>query len=230
MIPLKDDNPTSLRPVVSYVIFGACILVYLWEMSLGKAGGAAAINALGVVPRDLLSGEMSEGGVPPVITVFSSMFLHGGLMHLGFNMLYLWIFADNVEDSMGHGRFVLFYLICGIAATLAHALPSPSSDIPMIGASGAISGVLGAYLLLYPHARVYVVIPILFIIRTFWMPAGWVLLIWFGLQLLFQFIRLGGNGGGVAYGAHIGGFVAGMILIPFFKRRDVPLFHPLRRH
>jgi len=151
------------------------------------------------------------------------MFMHGGWMHLLGNMLYMWIFADNVEDSMGHGRFVVFYLLCGIAAALAQALPDPSSQVPMVGASGAISGVLGAYLLLYPHARVLVIVPIGFAYATR-LPASIVLALWFGLQLLNELVAPPGAAG-VAFRAHLGGFVAGVALIPLFKHRDLPLLN-----
>jgi len=154
------------------------------------------------------------------------MFLHGGWMHLIGNMLYLWIFGNNVEDVMGHVRFIFFYLLCGIAAVFTQAFPNPQSDIPMIGASGAISGVLGAYLLLYPHARILVAIPFGFYIHTTRLPAGIVLGFWFILQLISS--ALSGGQGGVAFGAHIGGFVMGMILILFFRHKGVRLFAPAR--
>jgi membrane associated rhomboid family serine protease len=150
-------------------------------------------------------------------------------MHLIGNMLYLWIFGNNVEDAMGHVRFVLFYLLCGIVAALAQALPNPDSTIPMIGASGAISGVLGAYLLLYPRARVLVLVPLGYYTRLVHLPAMFVLGFWFVLQLINSAL-LTQTGGGVAWGAHIGGFVAGMALIPLFKRRNVPLFAPPRQN
>jgi membrane associated rhomboid family serine protease len=160
--------------------------------------------------------------VPPLATVFTSMFLHGGWLHLIGNMLYMWIFADNIEDAMGHARFVVFYLLCGIAAALAQALPAPGSEIPMIGASGAISGVLGAYLLLHPRAHVMVLIPLGFFSQLTRLPALLVLGLWFALQLVSE---LGApEGAGVAFRAHIGGFVAGMALIPFFKYQRVNLF------
>jgi membrane associated rhomboid family serine protease len=152
------------------------------------------------------------------------MFLHGGWMHLMGNMLYLWIFGDNVEDSMGHVRFSIFYVLCGLAAVLAQALPDPGSQVPMIGASGAISGVLGAYLLLFPRARIHVLIPLGFILQSARLPAMWVLLFWFGLQLLSNLLQ-GTESAGVAFRAHIGGFLAGMALIPLFKFRDVRLFN-----
>jgi membrane associated rhomboid family serine protease len=155
------------------------------------------------------------------------MFLHGGILHLLGNMLYLWIFGDNVEDSMGHVRFIVFYVLCGIAAVFAQALPDPSSQVPMIGASGAISGVLGAYLLLFPHARILVLIPLGFIMHSTRLPAMWVLLLWFGLQFLSSAMQ-GPGSGGVAFRAHIGGFIAGLVLIPLFKHRNVRLLNPLR--
>lgn len=204
-----------------------CVVVFLWQFSMG-AGGERIIYALGVIPAVLLGqAELPPelALVPPSATMFTSMFMHGGWMHLIGNMLYLWIFGDNVEDSMGHGRFVVFYLVCGVAAVFAQALPDPSSTIPMVGASGAISGVLGGYLLLYPHARVLVVIPLGFYLHTTRLPAGVVLAMWFGLQLLSNAMSTGAEGG-VAFRAHIGGFIAGMVLISLFKRRDVRLFHP----
>ena len=230
MIPLHDDNPTEITPYVTIGIIVLCVLVFLWELSLGQQL-ERAVYALGVIPATLVGGKMLApelAMLPPWMTVFTSMFLHGGWMHLIGNMLYLWIFGNNVEDAMGHVRFVVFYLLCGIAAVMAQALPDPSSTVPMIGASGAISGVLGAYLLLYPHARVLVAIPFGFFIHTVRIPAGWVLVFWFVMQLISS-AAAGGQQGGVAFGAHIGGFIAGMVLIPFFRRKGVPLFTPGRR-
>ncbi len=230
MIPLRDDNPSRITPFVSYTLIGLCILVFLWQATLGPVRGQQVIYALGVIPATLirdLSLPPHIELVDPWITIFTSMFMHGGWMHLIGNMLYLWIFGDNVEDSMGHGRFLVFYLLCGVAAVFAQALPDPNSQIPMVGASGAISGVLGAYLLLYPHARVLVAIPVFFVLHTARLPAGWVLAFWFGLQLLSNMLS-SGAGGGVAFRAHIGGFLAGMILIPLFKHRNVRLWHPAR--
>jgi membrane associated rhomboid family serine protease len=154
--------------------------------------------------------------------------MHGGWMHLIGNMLYLWIFGNNVEDAMGHRRFVVFYAVCGLAAVGLHATMDAHSNIPLIGASGAISGVLGAYLLLYPHARVLVAIPLGFILHTTRLPAGWVLGFWFVLQIVNSLLSAGSEGGGVAWGAHVGGFLAGMLLIPLFKRKRVKLFHARR--
>jgi membrane associated rhomboid family serine protease len=228
LIPLSDDNPSNTPQVVTVAFIVMCVLVWLWQLSFGAQGGQRIVYALGVVPASLLGQQQLPPElslVAPWMTMFTSMFMHGGWMHLIGNMLYLWIFGDNVEDAMGHGRFAVFYLLCGVAAVLAQALPDPSSTIPMVGASGAISGVLGAYLLLYPHARVLVAIPLGFILHTMRIPAGLVLVLWFGLQLLSSAMAQPGQGG-VAFRAHIGGFVAGMILILFFKRRQVRLRLP----
>ncbi|MBT8132185.1 MAG: rhomboid family intramembrane serine protease [Gammaproteobacteria bacterium] len=227
MIPLQDDNPSSIRPYVNFALIGACAIAFVWQLSLG-ADGQAAIFAFGVIPAVLLQDAQLASGlaiIPPQLTIVTSMFLHGGWMHFIGNMLFLWVFGDNVEDSMGHYRFILFYLVCGTAAALAQAIPEPGSTIPMIGASGAISGVLGAYVLLYPHARVLVAIPLGFYLHTMKLRAGWVLGLWFALQL-FSELTTPPGAAGVAFRAHIGGFVAGMLLIPLIKYRRFRLFHP----
>lgn len=229
MIPLRDDNPTETRPVVTVTILSSVALVFLWQLSFGPRGGEAIVYALGLIPGVLfgqheLPAELAI--VPPSVTIFTSMFMHGGWMHLLGNMLYLWIYGDNVEDSMGHGKFVLFYLVCGTAAAFAQALPDPHSTIPMIGASGAISGVLGAYLLLYPRARILVLIPLGFFLYIVKWPASFVLIWWFVLQFLSSTVSAGSSG--VAFRAHLGGFVVGMILVGLFKRPGVRLFNPLR--
>jgi membrane associated rhomboid family serine protease len=228
MIPRRDDNPSQQKPHVTTTLIVVCAVVFLWELVQGPRGSMLIGYMLGLVPsvlfgHDQLPPELSV--VPPTATIFTSMFLHGGWMHLIGNMLYLWIFGDNVEDSMGHGRFIAFYILCGVAAALAQAVPDPHSQVPMIGASGAISGVLGAYLLLYPHARVLVLIPLGFIMQTARLPASIVLILWFGLQLLSNLMAKPGSGG-VAFRAHIGGFVAGLLLVWIFKKRGVRMFHP----
>jgi len=228
VIPLHDDNPTKIFPIFTVAFIVICVLAFLWQSSLGPEGNQVAVFGLGVIPAVLLDKVQLPVElviIPAQLTVFTSMFLHGGFMHLAGNMLYLWIFGNNVEDSMGHVRFVIFYLVCGVAAVAGQTLQNPDSQIPMIGASGAISGVLGAYLLLYPHARVLVAIPLGFFVHLVRMPAGWVL----GLWILFQLINsalTSSEGGGVAWFAHIGGFIAGMALIPLFKYKKVKLFHP----
>lgn len=231
MIPLRDTIAGRTTPLVSYTFIGANVLVFFWQLSLGTEGFQEIVYSLGVIPAALLGDASLPPDlylVPPTATVFTSMFLHGGLLHLAGNMLYLWIFADNVEDAMGHVRFIVFYFLCGIGAALAQALPNPDSTIPMIGASGAISGVLGAYLLLFPRAQVLVLIPLGLFSQIVHLPAMFVLGLWFVLQLVSSAFA-NPDAGGVAFGAHIGGFVAGMLLIPLFKRRDVPLFGRGRR-
>jgi len=228
VIPLRDDNPTTLQPIVTMAIMATCVLVFLWQVMHAEAGQQLIAYALGVVPAVLMTDAVlpeEAAWIPPSLTVVTSMFLHGGWGHLIGNMLYLWIFGNNIEDSMGHVRYVVFYLLCGVAAVFAQVLPNPTSEIPMIGASGAISGVLGAYLLLHPHAKVLVAIPLGFVLQTMQLKAAWVLVLWFGLQLVSSMLS-SSEGGGVAFGAHIGGFVAGMALIPFFKNRDIPLQNP----
>ncbi len=226
MIPLHDENPTARRPLVTLTVIAACVGVFLFQVSLGPEAGQALIFSLGVVPADLFGvAELPEplALVPSEATIVTSMFLHGGLLHLGGNMLYLWIFGNNVEDAMGHVRFVIFYLICGTVAVMAQALPAPASPLPIIGASGAISGVLGAYLMLYPRARVTVLIPIFFYPYIIQLSAAFVLIVW----ILFQAANVllsPVDQGGIAFAAHVGGFVAGMALVPLFRRRGVPLF------
>jgi membrane associated rhomboid family serine protease len=217
VIPLRDDNPTRTVPVVTYALIVGCVLVFLWQVSLG-ARMEAAIYAYGLIPDVLLGDARLPPGlatVPAWMTVFTSMFLHGGWMHLIGNMLYLWIFADNVEDRLGHGRFVVFYALCGVAAALAQALPDPGSQIPMVGASGAISGVLGAYLLLHPRAHVLVLIPLGPLSQLVRLPALLVLGLWFAMQLFSEMFA--SEGAGIAFRAHIGGFVAGLLLLPVFR-------------
>ena len=227
MIPLRDDNPTSIKPVVTITLVALCVVVFVWELSLGQAL-ERAIYSFGAIPAVLFGNKALNPelvAIPAGLTVISSMFLHGGWMHLIGNMLYLWIFGNNIEDSMGHIKFIVFYIVCGIAAAFAHALLEPTSTIPMIGASGAISGVLGAYLLLFPRARVYVAIPIGFFVHAAYLPAMFVLGFWFVLQLISSAFAPPGQGG-IAFFAHIGGFIAGMALIPFFKYRNVRFFNP----
>ncbi len=228
MFPIHDENPTRLIPYVTYTLMATCIAVFLWQITRTEYAQQAIIYAYGVIPAVLLGGMELDPSVAKIsaeASVFSSMFLHGGWMHLIGNMMYLWVFGNNIEAAMGHIRYIVFYLLCGVAAVLAQALPDTGSQIPMIGASGAISGVLGAYLLLYPMARVTVIIPIFIIIQTVRVPAVFVLLIWFVMQLVSSLMS-SSEGGGVAFGAHIGGFIAGMLLIPLFKYSRIGLQIP----
>ena len=222
MLPLKDDNPKYLTPVVTWTLMAVCVVVFLGQLALPPMEARRAVIGLGAIPRVLFQLE----NLPPrfavlpagleYLTLVTSLFLHGGWAHLLGNLLYLWIFGDNVEDAMGHWRFLVFYLVCGVAANLVNAVADPASGLATIGASGAISGVLGAYLLLYPRARVVVWAFVFFIFR---LPAWLVLGFWF----LLQFVNLG-SGGNIAWWAHIGGMVAGMALIPLFKYGHVGLF------
>jgi membrane associated rhomboid family serine protease len=199
MIPLKDDTPSSGRPYVTISLIAACCGLFLWQRSLDPGQGRQVVDALGAIPAVLMTNARLPQDlqwIPRYATRFTSMFLHGGWMHLLGNMLFLWIYGDNVEDGLGHLRFLLFYSICGIAAVFAQALGNPGSPYPIIGASGAISGVLGAYMLL---------------------------LLWFAAQLVGDF-AVSGAGPSVAFGAHIGGFLTGMLLAPMLKRRTVKLF------
>ncbi len=227
MIPVRDDNPAHIRPYVTWALILACALIYGWQIWGGEAHLAASFSGLGMTPQ-ILTGLAATGSpqpwVPGWMTVFTSMFLHGSLAHLLGNLLFLWVFGNNIEDAMGHLRFSLFYLACGLAAVAAQVLPEPASAVPMVGASGAISGVLGAYLLLYPRARILIALPPPLIFVTIgWFRAIWVLTIWFLLQLVMS-IGFGMASSGVAFMAHVGGFVAGLALIPLFKFAHVPLW------
>jgi membrane associated rhomboid family serine protease len=225
MLPIKDENPTRRVSVITYGLIGLCIIVYLYQGSLSVGEENSLLLGLGMIPVVVLGSDSLPPElvmVPALLTPVTSMFLHGDIFHLGGNMLYLWIFGNNVEDAMGRGRFLVFYLVCGIAAAMLHALQTPGSVAPMIGASGAISGVLGAYLLLFPLARVLVYFGLVFV---FWVPAAVVLGLWFGLQALSVLGDPQGADTGIAWWAHLGGFAVGMALIPLFKRRDVLLFN-----
>ncbi len=232
MFPYKDENPTYLTPVVTIGIIVLNALAWLLVQGAGTHEALArSVCELGALPGEVLGlvppgarVELGPGvqgvlGEPNYLDVLSSMFLHGGWMHIIGNMVFLWVFGNNIEDAMGHGRFVVFYLLCGVAAAAAQVLVRPASAIPMVGASGAISGVLGAYLLLYPRVRVHTLIFFGFWATTIQVPAYLML----GYWILLQF--LGGvlapvEGGGVAYMAHIGGFVAGLVCIRLFARTD----------
>ena len=225
--PYGDDNPHTTTPFVNYGLIAACVLVFLWEVSTGAKGQEAITYIYGLIPAHLLGSSLPDPSlatIAPWLTIFTSMFLHGGWMHLLGNMLYLWIFGDNIEHSLGHFRYLVFYLLCGIAAALAQSISAPGSEVPMVGASGAISGVLGAYLVLHPKANIKVFV-FLIIITTINLPAFVVLGGWFVMQLLSS---AGANAGeaGVAFLAHIGGFIAGAVMVFFFRRREVAVFQP----
>ncbi|QDE66107.1 MULTISPECIES: rhomboid family intramembrane serine protease [Myxococcus] len=237
MIPISDDNPTLRTPVVTYLLLGTIGFVWVFIQGAGLDAYrlAASVCNLGMVPGEL-TGKAALGLPVPLgdglacvvdnepinlLTPITSMFLHGGWGHLLGNCLFFWVFGNNVEDSMGRLRFVVFYLLCGLAAAAAHLLVDPSSPVPTVGASGAISGVMGAYLLLYPRVRVNMLFIIVIFIRVFSVPAWAVLLWWFCVQLFSGLPQLNtvsaDASGGVAFWAHIGGFVAGMALIKLFQ-------------
>jgi membrane associated rhomboid family serine protease len=227
MIPLKDDVPSSGFPFVTIGLIVLNVLVFLYQASIGMGSERAAeafIMEFGAVPCRVTCACAVPGDFPsPIATIFTSMFMHGGLFHVAGNMLYLWIFGDNVEDTLGHGRFLLFYLLSGVAAALAQIAVHPDSRIPMVGASGAVSGVLGAYLLLFPYARVLVLLIFGFFFRIVRWPASIVLGLWIVVQFLNGLITVsvaaGGAAGGTAWFAHIGGFLAGIVLLFLMRPR-----------
>jgi membrane associated rhomboid family serine protease len=230
-IPLRDDNPLSRIPFqyVTVALIAASTGIFLFQITAPSPEGV--VYSLGLIPA-VLFGQAELAPelylVPSWATLFTSMFLHGGWFHLIGNMLFLWIFGDNIEDSMGHGRFIVFYLLCGLAAAFAQAGVNPASEVPMIGASGAISGVLGAYLVLHPHKGIWMLFWWLVFVRTFRLPAFVVLGFWIGLQVLSAAVTADQEAG-VAWWAHIAGFVAGALLIVPFRHPSVPLFDRLRR-
>jgi membrane associated rhomboid family serine protease len=213
MIPLRDVIPSRSTPIVTTSLIGMNAVVFAYQFLLGDAEGQAFIFRWGLVPAMFAP-----------LNVVTSMFLHGGLLHFGGNMLYLWIFGDNVEDRMGHGRFVAFYLLCGGVAALSQTWANPEFQIPMVGASGAIAGVMGAYFVMYPHSRIVTLIPIFVFMQLVEIPA----IIFLGLWFLLQFVSgLGsslspqaGMSGGIAFWAHVAGFVAGMAAVHAFRRPE----------
>ncbi len=223
MIPLKDNIPTRRPSIVTWCIIGINLYVFVKGFLLGPWASQRVIMYYGLIPCGLTGNcEIVGRAFSSEMTLLTSMFVHAGFFHFAGNMLYLWIFGNNVEDSMGRIRFVLFYLLSGLAAALAQTLANPASHVPMVGASGAISGVLGAYLLLFPHARVLTLIPLGFFTQLAEIPALIVLGFWILVQVFNGFLTFDFAGGGVAWFAHIGGFVGGMLLIGIFKNRTVP--------
>ena len=215
MIPLKDDNPTLNNPIITYFLIGLCVVVFLIQLGSQSYRSGQLFYSYGLIPSVLMGNKqlpIELYAVPALLTIFTSMFMHGGFMHLIGNMLYMWIFADNIEDNLGAVKFLIFYLLAGIGAAMTQVLMDTQSQIPMVGASGAIGGVLGAYLINHPNAKVLVLIPFGFFSQIIKIKALYVLGFWFILQFI-------SSGGGVAYAAHIGGFVSGKILILFFNKR-----------
>ena len=239
MFPYKDDNPTVITPLVTFGIIGVNILIWVFIQGVGaEPGMSRSVCELALIPGELL-GRVAPGTQIPLgprtvcvlggsqtwFTPFTSMFLHGGWFHLIGNMWFLWVFGNNIEDSMGHIRFVVFYLLCGLAAAALQVAMSPSSAIPMLGASGAIGGVMGAYVVLYPKVRVHMLIFLGFFVTTIAVPAYLMLGYWFLLQLLGGIPSLAREGGGVAFWAHVGGFVAGAAVIKLFRNPDLIAQH-----
>ncbi len=225
MIPLRDNIRSRRFPVVSVAFILLNVVIFVFELSLDQARLSGLFYNFGVVPRRIFGLVAGEGGVlAAIIPLFTSMFLHGGVVHLLGNMLYLWIFGDNVEDRLGRGKFIFLYFLTGLAGALAQVLANPVAAEPIIGASGAVAGVLGAYFVTYPRARVLTLVPILFFFTFIEIPAFVFLIIWFLTQWLSGFLTLGAAGNMVAWWAHIGGFAAGaagmLLLAPANKSRQ----------
>ncbi|XHX76352.1 MAG: rhomboid family intramembrane serine protease [Stenomitos frigidus ULC029] len=223
MVPLHDNNPTRITPYVTYGLIGINIFIFLYELRLSASQLQSFVQAYAVVPSQLTdsfqSGDLSQI-LLQAMTLFTSQFLHGGFLHLGGNMLFLWVFGNNIEDQLGHVKFLLFYLLCGALAGLAQWFFSMQSTVPALGASGAIAGVLGAYILRFPKSKILTLIPIGFFLTTFRIPAVFFLGFWFLQQAFYGIASLqvrsniGMESGGIAYWAHAGGFVFGVILGP----------------
>ncbi len=235
MFPYHDENQTQRTPIVTHGLIALNVLAWLFLQGAGTMPSlAASVCDLGLIPGEL-TGLVPPGTAIPVgeglvcltdpgrqvSNVFTSMFLHGSWLHLLGNMWFLYLFGNNVEDSMGRGRFIAFYLLSGVAAALLQVGLDPAAAVPMVGASGAISGVMGGYLVLYPHVRVYTLVPVGFFMMSVALPAWTMLIYWFVLQLLGGVTLMAGTrGGGVAFWAHVGGFMAGLVLVKLFARRD----------
>jgi membrane associated rhomboid family serine protease len=238
VFPYHDENDTQRTPYVTLSLIALCVLVWIFVQGAGgRRPLAESVCNLGLIPGELTGSLPPGSGFPmggglvcltdpgrQVSHVITSMFLHGSWLHLLGNMWFLWLFGNNIEDAMTRPRFVLFYLLCGLAAALMQVVAEPRSAIPMVGASGAISGVMGAYLVLYPHVRVFTLVPLGFFITSFALPAWAMLLYWFALQFLSGLTRVSG-GGGVAVWAHVGGFVAGVVGVKLFARPDYLAWH-----
>ena len=239
MFPYRDENETQRTPYITLAFIALNVLVWLVVQGAGAVVPLArSVCELGLIPGEL-TGTVSPGtrfpigdGLfcltdpgPQVSHLITSMFLHGSWMHLLGNMWFLWLFGNNVEDAMGRPRFVVFYLACGLVAALAQVVTNPASAVPMVGASGAISGVMGGYLVLFPHVRVFALVWLGFLVTSVALPAWLMLVYWFALQFVSGLAVFGGDVGGVAFGAHVGGFVVGLILVKLFARADYLAAH-----
>jgi membrane associated rhomboid family serine protease len=222
MIPIYDDNPALGKPLLVITIIAVCIIVWFWQSGLSYQDSNTVIVNFGLTPKVFLSGPLLS-----FFTLFTSMFMHGGFMHLAGNMLYLWIFGDNIEGALGHFRFVIFYFLCGTAAAFTQILSAPDSTIPMIGASGAVSGVLGAYLIFYPRARIRTFVFLGIFITFLRLPAVLLLGFWILGQVISAVVSNPGSPG-VAWFAHLGGFFMGMLLAPLLKKPNISIFQKSR--
>lgn len=220
MLPLGDKNPTQRFAFINLGLITANIVLFIYQSFYTPLGASAFIQRFGFVPQllaDVNHMPLADAGWVP-ITLLTGIFLHGGWFHLGSNMLFLWIFGDNVEDRLGHGRYLLFYLLCGLLASLAHFCVHPASNLPTIGASGAVAGVLGAYLILFPRARIRTLVVVIIFIQIIHLPAWFLITVWIITQILSAYTELAGaQAAGVAWFAHIGGFVAGILLLITLK-------------
>ncbi len=223
MIPLRDSIPSSTFPLVNWVLILTNVAIFVYEVSLPPEALEAFVFQWGAVPAAFNPAAEAFAPVQAMPTLLSGMFIHGGVDHILGNMLFLWIFGDNVEDRLGHLSYLIFYLLCGLVASLAQIFFSLGSTVPIIGASGAIGGVMGAYMIAFPHSHVLTFFWFFFLIRMVWIPAAFYLVLWFGLQLLYAIAGAaavsGAEGGGVAFWAHVGGFAAGMALLPVMQKR-----------
>ena len=222
MIPIYDDNPALGKPLLVITIIVVCIIIWFWQSGLSYQDNNTVIINFGLTPKVFLSGPLLS-----FFTLFTSMFMHGGFMHLAGNMLYLWIFGDNIEGALGHFRFVIFYFLCGTAAAFTQILSAPDSTIPMIGASGAVSGVLGAYLIFYPRARIRTFVFLGIFITFLRLPAVLLLGFWILGQVISAIFSNPGSPG-VAWFAHLGGFFMGMLLAPLLKKPNISIFQKSR--
>lgn len=240
MFPIRDDNPSILTPYVTYGIVALNALIWVFVQGLGASPQlGASVCQFGLIPGELLQNLPPEtrvplgpesycipGDSPNWLTPLTSMFMHGGWLHIIGNMWFMWIFGDNVEDAMGHVRFAVFYVLCGFAAAALQVMSAPDSAIPMVGASGAIGGVMGAYILLYPRVHVHLLLVLGFFVTTVAVPAALMLGYWFFLQVVSGVSTAGAEGGGVAFWAHVGGFAAGVVLALVFKDKELLARHP----
>jgi len=234
MFPIRDDNPQFNKPIATYTIVALNVVAWLLLQGLGSAEAVnQSVCQYGLIPADLFANDLTApikqlcaGSGAGWSGLLSSMFMHGGWMHIIGNMWFLWVFGDNVEDSMGSVRFAVFYLLCGLCAAAAQVVANPGSTIPMVGASGAIGGVMGAYIMLYPKVKVHMAVILIIIFTTFRVPAVAMLGYWIAMQILGAFSSMGATGGGVAFWAHVGGFAAGAGLVWLFKDDELLLHHP----